>query len=293
VTLPTFLVIGAAKSGTTSLYRYLEQHPDVFMSPVKETLFFAPDCRRPGPDGTARGVATLAEYEALFAAAGACRAIGEASPEYLFSPLAPERIKGLVPDARLIALLRHPAERAYSAYLHLVRDGVEPLTDFRQALAAEPARRAEGRDALWLYTAVSHYHEQLCRYFEHFPREQVQVHLYDDFAADPAAVVHRVFEFIGVDPRFEADTSLRFNPGGIPRSKLVHRAIGTDSRLRRALLNRLPEKFGFSVIVNAINRNLDKPELPAEARAELVASFADEVSRLEQLLGRDLSNWRS
>jgi hypothetical protein len=293
VTLPNFLVIGAAKSGTTSLFRYLDQHPDIFMTPLKETLFFAPDCRKGADDGAQQGVSTLEAYEALFEGAEHCKAIGEASPQYLYSSVAAGLVKDLIPTAKLVAVLRHPAERAYSAFLHLVRDGVEPITDFRQALAAESARRDEGRDPLWLYTDVSHYYGQLCRFLDQFPPDQLQVHLYEDFEEDPGRVVQQVFAFVGVDQTFVPNTALRFNPGGLPRSRLVHRAIGTDSRTRRALLGHLPKRFGLSVVVNGINRNLVKPQIPDDVRLELVHSFAREVDKLEELLHRDLSRWRT
>ena len=292
MTLPTFLIIGAAKSGTTSLYRYLEQHPDVYMSPVKETLFFAPDCWTPAPDGSQRGIRTLEDYEALFAPAADCPARGEASPQYLFSREAPARIKALLPDARLIATLRNPAERAYSAFLHLVRDGIEPFTDFREALAAEPERRASGADPLWLYQEVGLYADQLTRYYEHFPAEQVRVYLYEDFARDPAGTTKDALRFIGVDDDgFRPDTTLRFNPGGLPRSRQLHRLIGVDSRLRAWALRRLPPAFGTTPMVKAVNRNLVKPAMPADVRRELEASLRPSVERLQDLLQRDLSSW--
>ncbi|MEY2477451.1 MAG: hypothetical protein QOG87_2766 [Actinomycetota bacterium] len=293
VTLPTFLIIGAAKSGTTSLYRYLEQHADVFMSPVKETLYFAPEFWAPAPDGSARGIRTLADYEALFAGAPVGAAVGEASPQYLASREAPRLIHEALPDVRLVAILRDPAERAYSAYLHLVRDGVETIDDFRRALAAEDGRRAEGADQLWLYRDGSMYHDQLVRYFGLFPRSHVRVHLYEDFAADPAAVTKDVLEFVGVTVGdFEPDVSLRFNPGGIPRSARLHDVVGNNSLLRRAMM-RLPAKVGRDVLVRVINRNLAKPGMPADIRAELVEEFRPEVERLEVLLGRDLASWKT
>ena len=291
VTLPTFIIIGAAKSGTTSLYRYLEQHPAVFMSPVKETLFFAPDWWG-GPEGGGRGVQTLEAYEALFAGADAARAIGEASPQYLSSKEAAARIKSVVPDARLIAILRDPAERAYSAFLHLVRDGAEPIKDFPAALAAEEQRVGDVDDPIWLYREGSQYADQLERYYEHFRPEQLRVYLYEEFAADPVRVTQDALEFVGVGGDFVPDVSLRFNPGGVPRSERLHRVVGGDGRLRQAMMRWLPPALGRDVLVRVINRNLVKPELPEDMRRELAASFVPDIERVEKLLQRDLSAWK-
>src|SRR5215210_1748036 len=152
--LPNFLVIGAGKSGTTSLYHYLRQHPDVYMSPVKEPLFFAAEggrIRFPGPDGrmisraaNPGAVTRMKDYRALFAGVSGKKAVGEASPQYLYTPEAPLRIKHYVPEAKLIAVLRNPVERAYSAFLHRTRLGREPLADFSEALRQEDSRMREG-----------------------------------------------------------------------------------------------------------------------------------------------------
>ena len=292
MTLPTFIIIGAAKSGTTSLYRYLEQHPDVFMSPVKETLFFAPDWWNAKPGGGGRGIRTIEAYEELFAGAGDARAIGEASPQYLSSKEAPARIKSIVPDARLIAILRDPAERAYSAFLHLVRDGVEPIKDFRVALEASERREGDVDDPIWLYRDASQYADQLERFYQHFPPEQLRVYLYEEFAADPVRVTRDALEFVGIGGDFVPDVSLRFNPGGVPRSERLHRVVGGDGRLRKAMMRWLPPALGRDVLVRLINRNLVKPELEEDVRRELAASFLPDIERVEELLQRDLSAWK-
>jgi hypothetical protein len=187
MTLPNFLVIGAGKSGTTSLYRYLAQHSDVFMSPVKETNWFAYEGQG---DSLRYPIRTRDAYERLFEGVAAERAVGEASPQYLKSTVAAERIAAALPGVRLVALLRHPVDRAYSSYLHSLRDALE-RRGVEEAL--QPGSR---------YVELGLYHPQLSRYFERFDRSRIKVILYDDLAADPAAVMRDLYAFLGVDESF-------------------------------------------------------------------------------------------
>ena len=139
MTMPTFLIIGAGKSGTTSLYYYLKQHPQVYMSPVKEAHFFdqdegeKPDFRGPGRSSPPP-ITSIEDYRALFRGVTDETAVGEATPSYIYIPGAPGRIRRRIPDAKLIAGLRNPTDRAYSAFLHTVRSGRERLTDLARAL---------------------------------------------------------------------------------------------------------------------------------------------------------------
>jgi len=223
MTMPNFLLMGAAKAGTTALYQYLKQHPQIYMSPVKEPHFFAYEGRKPntqGPGDTANdSIITLKEYLALFESVRNERAIGEASTMYLYLPQACERIRYYLPDARLIAILRHPAERAYSAFIHLVREGRETLTNFSQALQSEEERIRQNWGPLWHLTRCGFYYEQVKRYFDTFPREQIKIYLYDDFKARPTQVVQDIFRFLKVDDSFQPDMSVRVNISGIPKSR--------------------------------------------------------------------------
>ena len=129
MTMPNFLIIGAMRAGTTSLYHYLKQHPQVYMSPVKEPRFFALEGEKPDPGRPTderlmnHSITDIEAYRALFQAVSKETAIGEASPLYLYSPKAPERIRHYIPDAKLIAVLRDPVERAYSHFLDIFMTG--------------------------------------------------------------------------------------------------------------------------------------------------------------------------
>lgn len=246
--LPDFLVIGAQKAGTTALYAYLRWHPGITGPSWKEVSFFDRHWWR-----------GEAWYRGQFPVRTAGRLVGEASPSYLFHPLAPERVRALVPDVRLIALLRDPVARAYSHYQHEVALGREPLS-FEDALAAEEERtrgeverivadpRAFSR-AWWdhTYAARGRYAEQLERWLEVFPREQLLVIRSEDLGERPGETYASVLAFLGAAPHE---------------------------------LEEYPRVFEREY----------EPMRP-ETRATLAAAFAEPNRRLEELLGRDLG-WR-
>jgi Sulfotransferase domain len=199
--LPNFLILGAQKAGTTALYAYLRWHPQVTGPSFKEVSFF--------DRHYARGERW---YRAHFPARRRA-AIGEASPSYLFHPLAPERVAALLPDARLIALLRNPVHRAFSHYQHELALGREPLS-FEDALGAEDERlRGEVErlssdpayfsHAWWNYTylARGRYAEQLERWYGAFPRERLLVLFTEELAQDPGGTYRSVLEFLGLEAR--------------------------------------------------------------------------------------------
>jgi len=298
--LPTFFLIGAAKSGTTSLYTYLRQHPDVCMPAVKEPRTFAyldepPAMVGPGDrhsNEAAGAIYDLDSYRRLFAPCRGATAVGEASVNYLYSATAPKRIAEAVPDAHLVAILRNPVDRAYSHYLHLVRSGREPIRDFQQALGAEPERRREGWEWSWHYTRMGFYHEQLTRYLEHFDRDQLSVYLFDDFRDDALAVTQDVFRVLGVDDSFVPRTSGKHRRTGMPRLEWFQRfLLNPDHPLRRASRAIIPERVREQILTLLKNANLSKPDMPPVLRAELSALYADEIHRLETLVDRDLSHW--
>lgn len=298
--LPNFFIIGAAKSGTTSLYAYLRQHPDVCMPSVKEPRYFAylddpPRMVGPGDreSNEAAGVVyDAAAYRSLFEPCAGASAVGEASVNYLYSRTAPGRIAESVPEARLIAILRNPVDRAYSHYLHLVRSGREPIRDFAQALAAEPERRRQGWEWSWHYTKMGFYHEQLTRYLQYFDPDQLSVYLFDDFKSDPRSVATDLFQTLGVEDSFALDAVGKHRQTGTPRLEWFQRfLLNPDHPLRRASRSLVPERVRERLLTMLKNANLSKPEMSPAVRAELTTLYTDEIHRLEDLLDRDLSHW--
>lgn len=303
MSLPNFLIIGAAKAGTNALYHSLRQHPQVYMSPWKEPKFFAFESEADlgfraanGRDAPVNASVILdqAEYEELFDDASDDElARGEASTHYLYVEKSPARIKALIPDARLIAVLRNPVDRAFSSYQHLVRDELEPL-DFGAALDAESQRIAEHYAYLYRYTDLGFYSEQLDRYEKTFPESQLCVLLYDDLRSDPEGTCRRIFSFLGVDEHFVPDMSGEYNRSGVPKNRVMHRLLNPSAPMKRRLWSVTP-RFARERLLDAqtkmVNRNLQRQTMPEPERDRLRDVFREEVGRLETRLGRDLSHW--
>jgi hypothetical protein len=293
--LPTFLILGAQKAGTTALFYALSKHPEVFASKLKEPSFFTDpaealaDAAGPGDEVT-RMMDSRAEYEALFAEAGGAVARGEASTSYLYDSGAPARIKALVPDAKLIAILRNPVDRAYSNFLYLIREGREPLQDFRAALAAEGRRRADGWSTTWRYLDKGLYATQIERYLAQFDREQLRCYLYEDYDEDPESTVKDVYRFLGVDAGFSQDLSARLNVSGLPKSERLQAISRRSQRLKWALDPLLPDRLRRSLL-KAQNTNLSRPPIAPELRAELIEACREEIERVGELAGLDISRW--
>lgn len=303
--LPTFFIFGATKSGTSSLYFYLKQHPDVFMSGVKEPHFFGfePGTKvREVRNGELREnsyvVTDENEYRRLFEGTKGEHALGEASVMYLYLGGAAERIRAGVPDAKLVAVLRNPVERAYSAYLHLIREEDEPCESFMAALDAEPARIETGWAPLYHYQNMGFYARQLRRFYAQFPPEQFKIFLYEDLEHEPERVIREIYGFIGVDPSFRPDISVRHNISGVPQNALMHEAyrfLKRSGAVKNVIKRFLPEPLRSRTKRRLLSRleanNLRKPPLSEEARARLVAAYREDVGELQTLLGRDLSGW--
>jgi hypothetical protein len=293
--MPNFLIIGAAKAGTTSLYVYLQNHPQIFMSSQKEPNFFAFEgetldfC---GPYFLAKRpkwVTDLQTYHRLFSEVMNEPAIGEASILYLYHPKAPERIQHYMPDGKLIAILRNPVDRAYSSYCYMCENALEPLADFSEALQVEEARITGKWEHIWHYKQMGFYHKQLKRYFDRFDRSQMKIYLYEDFAQDNLRVIREIYEFLGVDPAFRPDTSIRYNESGIPKNKKLQ-ALYNHSPARLFLRNHLP-KWLVPVLLRLKKQTLTKPQLSSEVRQGLVEEYREDILCLQDLLQRDLSMW--
>ena len=278
--LPNFFVIGAARSGTTALHTTLAQHPDIFMSRVKEPYFFAFEGKPPpAPQGPSRpGVVWEPhKYFALFKDVKGERAIGESSIIYLVSPIAVRRIRRNVPEAKIVALLRHPVERAYSHYCLMVSLGFERASSFEAALAEEPGRVAAGWWPASLYTTYGLYHRALSAWFELFPREQIRIYLYEEWRHSPEAMLRDLFGFLGVDPNFQPQLRT-VNASLLPRSHILHRLARTSG-------SRQLQRF------NNRHNLIKPPPMRTDTRRRLLARFRDDIASLEQLIARDLSHW--
>jgi Sulfotransferase family len=268
--LPNFLVIGAAKAGTTSLYHYLRSHPQVFMSEHKELNFFVEN------DGWVKGTSW---YERQFEAAGDALAVGEASPNYTKYPVfpgVPERIAKLIPDARLIYLVRHPIQRFRSGYLDEIRRGRQ-RGPIERTLVSNPG-----------YLDASRYAMQIEQYLKHFPRDQLLVITSEDLKHHRAATMRVVHSFLGVEDVTPAALADEFNRSEgqrvlRPLARRVRRLPGAKAVGRLA-----PGAFRG---MGTTPLDLARAELSDAFEDQLRALLRDDVRQLRSYLGADFDGW--
>lgn len=291
MTLPNFIVIGAAKAGTTALYWYFAEHPEVFMSRVKETNYFAYGVDHGGrliygdPDIHHFPIKTLPEYQQLFADTAGAAAVGEVSPLYLESPQAAGRIRERLPDTKIICCLRHPVDRAYSDYQMYLRN---------RGRRFDPARELS-TGATWAqpnshWMEIGRYHPQLCRYFDAFPRGQIKIFLFDDLKGSQLQVMQELYRFVGVDPAFVPDFDTPHNIGGMPANRLLE-GIYTSRFIRSAVEPWIPKQAANWVRWLRTRNMRQAPALPAGLRQELTAHFRSDIARTAELIGRSLDHW--
>jgi Sulfotransferase family len=294
---PDFFIVGAPKTGTTSLHHYLRQHPALFMPAVKELNYF-------GSDRQLRNTPrlTLDEYLSVFAPAPAGVRIGEASVSYLRSSVAAREIAEFAPGAQAIAMLRDPVEVMHALHTELVFLGSEDLADFGTAMEAEADRR-EGRrippaannPRAVLYREAVNFGEQLQRYFDALGPDRVHVIIFDDFKADTAAAVRDTFRFLDVDDAFQPTLEI-VNPAKVARLRVVQRLLSSPPDwLRRGVRGLLPRPTRKRIYrrVSRLNaRARERGPMAPELRSQLVAELLPEIERLEAMLGRDLSPWK-
>ena len=291
--MPNFLILGAAKAGTTALHQYFQQHPDIYMTPSKETNFFAyegkdVDFKGPGDDGiNTFSITSLEKYQAEFSGVTHETAIGEACPLYLYEPNAVDRIAEYIPNAKLIVILRDPVERAYANFLHLVRDGRETVDSFDAALQNEESRLQKSWEWFWSYSQIGFYGQQLQRYYDRFGAEQIQVYLFDDFKKDPLGTMQQMFRFIGVDDTFSPDMSERPNKSGKPKNAFLHQLLTKPNPLKAALKPLFPKALRQKIQ----HQNLTTPQLETHTCDRLRELYREDLLQCQSLIGRDLSAW--
>ena len=284
---PDFYIVGAPKCGTTSLYQYLRQHPQVFMPDRKEPHFFTDAGHLPS---SYRRMAAH-EYLALFVGATEGQKVGEASVTYLYSTGAAARIREFTPAARIVVPLRDPVERAYSEYWNSRRAGMERLS-FEDAIAAEPRRSP------WQhYVGRGFYAQHVGRFIDALGVDAVHVCFFDDLVADALLLCRGVFSFLGVDPSVQVDTSTVYNVGGAPRWRsagVLYEGLARRAQpLRRAMEAVLPARLTQG-LRRGFRRTLiraDVPPMHAETRRRLQEAYAVDIERLQSITGRDLRHW--
>jgi Sulfotransferase family len=298
--MPDFLIIGAPKAGSTALHAALAQHPGLFLSPVKEPKFFmcdGPPAPPAGP-GDAHSVKEWiwrrGDYEALFADAPAGALRGESTPFYLWDREAQARIRTALPEARLIAILRDPVDRAYSNWTHLWCDGLEPVDDFVSACLLEERRVAKGWAPFWRYLELGRYGEQLRDLCTRFPREQVHVLRYRDLVDEPARTLDRICAFLGVDPGLVTSAPSE-NVSSWVAPTAVNRALQGLCRSGASAGRHLPPavwRAASAPLLAVLRRGeAQRPKLDPADRERLLTFFVDDVRLLEELTGESYAQW--
>jgi hypothetical protein len=292
MTMPDFLIIGAAKSGTTTLYEYLCQHPKIYMSHPKEPDFFALDSHY------AKG---LEWYSSLFSDAKPDGICGEASTTYSRlqqHPQAAKRIAQNLPNVKLIYIMRHPVERAYSFYVHRLK-GARHKPELAVPNTFEEAIEQQSE-----FLDSSYYLQQIEEYLQFFPKESFLFLLMEDLIKNPVGTVNQVFNFIGADPQVDLNSDSPIvankasdNPAWFVRSQLMSPFKALPGA--KAIGSLLPKNFK-NLAYQAIERlNYDSwvkqqylpPPMLPETRQKLLAQFAEPNQKLAEFLNRDLSHW--
>jgi hypothetical protein len=311
--LPNFFLAGAPKAGTTSLYHYLAQHPQIYMSPIKEPCYFSLEFRPENCSSALRReveetqqelrrylagpmprrpfggmVADWNDYLRLFDGARHEAAVGEASPGYLWSKTAAQHIRAKIPGAKALFILRDPAERAFSQYLHLRGTGRVRRT-FREQIEANLRNRSQEFSLEFPFLEFGLYAEPLRRYIDLFPTQNLCVQFYDDYRADPGAMFAAIFRFLGVDAQFAPDTSQRHLEGRAARAPKLARWAAECPVLRAA------KGLAPAAVLAGARRVLFKPRekvaMSADDRRFLAGYYADDIRETAKLTGSDLSAW--
>ncbi|HET9828073.1 MAG TPA: sulfotransferase [Nocardioidaceae bacterium] len=302
--LPDFLLVGAPKAGTTALHAALAQHPELFLSGVKEPKYYLcgdsppPAYRGPGDaHSNQEWIWQRQRYLDLFADAGEDQLAGESTPLYLYHRDARRRIASDLPRARLVAVLRDPVDRAYSNWMHLWADGLEPCADVVEACNLEAKRVDDGWAPFWHYRGLGMYGRQLDDLFEHFPAEQVLVLRYRSLVDDPRTALNRVCRFLGVSEDVvteipKGNSKPFVHPSA--RTKLLGPMVRTGAAVGQFLPPRAWRVASKPLVGQLHQRgNPERPRLTAEQGEILRAPFLDDIDLLETITGESFDDWRT
>lgn len=300
---PDFLIIGAPKAGTTALHTALTQHPDVFVTRPKEPKYWLCDDAPPphwnGPGdrhSQQEWIWRAHEYAALFSPARDDQVRGESTPFYLWSRGAHRRIGEALPEVKLIAVVRDPVDRAYSNWMHLWSDGLEPEPDFRRAFDLQDERVGRGYAPFWRYRELGLYGEQLEHLHDHVDPARILVMRYRDLVDDPASAVDRASRFLGIReglvssiPRDNARTYAE--PGW--RTRTIGPVVRAGAAAAQFVPPQVWRRASVPIVAQLSGRAVPRPHLSEDQRAELIQVFTDDIDLLSKLTGEDFHDWLS
>jgi hypothetical protein len=310
--MPNFFIVGAAKAGTTSLYYYLKQHPEIYMSPIKEPNYFAKDInidlfredyKKTAIIDTKRYfskskleelhlafITEFDDYVQLFREVKNEKAIGEISNSYLYSKVAAKEIYKFNPNAKIIIILRDPIERAFSHYIMNLRDGFTKETDFIKEVISDYNKSQKGWGVSHLSIELGLYYEQVKRYLDIFPRDNIKIILFDDFKRDTEKVVREIFKFLNINENVPIDFNKKANVGAVPKSVKLNYIIMNTGKLLKPLFPNYAKKRIKNIYKNLLLKN-EKPNLSSKQREALLPFFIEDIKKTQELINRDLSMW--
>ena len=302
---PDFFLAGAPKAGTTALHAALVGVPGIALSRPKEPKYFM--CGdRPPPRSQHRGpgdahsrrewIWRREDYLGLWHGAPSWALRGESTPFYLFDKASHRRIAEVNPDARFVVLLRDPVDRAYSNWMHLWSDGLEPEPDFLTAVEAEESRCAAGWAPFWRYRDLGRYGEQLASLREHFPAEQILTMRYRCLVTEPDATVRQVLDFLGVDaeaaPAIPRDNSRAFRPDST-RNRFLAGAARAGAALGAYAPPQVWRAASMPLLKQLHRADVDRPELTSQQRSQVMAPLLSDIELLERVTGESFADWRA
>jgi len=294
---PNFIIGGVARCGTTSLYHYMNQHPEIGFPIQKEPKYFSSIFLNFPHSGIGDEtvddivIKNRSEYFNLFDKLNKYKVIGEASSDYLYyHKYTVKAIKEELGDIPIIFSIRNPVERAYSAYSNLIRDGRENL-EFMEALQEEECRIKDNWDWMWAYKAGGLYADAI----EHFQGEfsKVKVILFDELESKPDQVPTEIFEFLNVDSNIVINTETKYSHSGKPKNKFISMLTDRNNkyiyRLRRIIMKIIPRSY----LEEVAGKMLKKDDIPFEAKEYLYAYFKEDIEKLEKLINKNLISWKT
>lgn len=302
---PNLFIVGQPKSGTTALHQFLGQHPEIYMSSIKEPHFFCSDFHLESDRAYGKkrffDFRSESAYLQLFNRTGEAKVIGESSTNYLYSQVAAEKIYNFNPDAKIIIILREPAKYLYSLHSHYVKFTEENEPDFLTALALESDRKQEKvssprvtTPSYLYYSQRVQYYQQVKRYCDRFKPEQIKVIVFEEFKSNNEQVYQDILEFLGVNPSFTPEYGT-VNANKEVKFKAVNDLVN-NPLLKNISKNLLSQEFNEFIRDNIVEKFLwhqaPKTTMPEEIKIKLMQEYQTQVAQISELIDMDLaSKW--
>lgn len=290
--LPNFYIVGTPKSGTTSLYHYLKEHPEVFMSPQKEPNFFShEDITKQKLYYPVKNIDSIENYKALFDNVSKETVIGEASVSYLFYEKTPGKIKYITPDSKLIIILRNPIDRAFSHFLMDHRLGLINYNISFEDIVYKKSNHPMINLYYQQFIELGFYYAQIKRYCDTFGLEKIKIFLTEDLKTNLENVLKEVCRFLNIDDSFNFDIEQRHNVYRTPRNNIV-KFLYSFKKMRSLTRSIIPNHW-VSNVKNQLLLSDKKPDLSIKTKKYLDNLYLDDIKKTANLIQRDLSIWCS